>query len=252
MNINKIYGNYIPKINNYVNFIFTERNNNVLICNLIDYNLDAIMPYNLVTTKKKIRSINKLTPLNKKLIGFIDNIDNNIITLSLAYNDIDSINYKKIKEDNIYINQLKKKISQYCFSNKINIQIFLKKYIYPIDEERIKNNSKDNLYDYIINNINTINENTFKKYLLESHKEYIKTSSNFYETKFKFISVGGIEYTKSIFTKILEKYINLNIDLISVPEYRIYSEEKYKDLHIEVINYLKMLSISYKPQIFIK
>ena len=143
--INNIYGNYLPKVNTYVNFIFTDRNEHTLTCLLTDYDINAIMPLSLITTKKKIRSINKLTPLNKPLIGFIDNIDQDIITLSLAYNDIESESYKKLLDDNIYLFQLRKKINQYCHINNIQLYIILEKYIYPLDKERIENNSINDL-----------------------------------------------------------------------------------------------------------
>ena len=133
------------------------------------------------------------------MIGFIDNIDDGIITLSLAYNDIDSQAYKELINNNEYIYQLKKKINQYSHINNIPIDTILEKYIYPFDNERIKNKSSDNLYYYIINNISKKDDNKFFKYLSDSHKKFIATDTKVIETKFKFISTGGVDNTKKYF-----------------------------------------------------
>ena len=47
----KIY-NDIPKINQYINFIFKEYKDDYIKCYLIDYNLDAIMTFRCLTSKK--------------------------------------------------------------------------------------------------------------------------------------------------------------------------------------------------------
>jgi translation initiation factor 2 alpha subunit (eIF-2alpha) len=249
--INKIYGDNLPEVNTYVNFIFTNREEHILSCLLTDYNIETIMPTSLVTTKKKIRSINKLTPLNKPMIGYIDNIDNGVISLSLAYNDSDSDSYKKLVNTNEYLYQLRKKINQFSHINNIPINTILEKYIYPLDNERIKCNSDDNLYYYIIKIINKKYNDNFSTYLIESHKKFIATDTKVYETKFKLISTGGIEYTKKIFLTLLEKYSNLTVNIISAPEYRIISQDnnENRELQKQFINDLQNILNTYKPKI---
>lgn len=251
--INKIYGNTLPEVNTYVNFIFTDRNEHTLSCLLTDYDINAMMPLNLITTKKKIRSINKLTPLNKPMIGFVDNIDDGVITLSLAYNDPDSDIYKQLLDDNVYLFELRKKINQYCHINNIPSYTILEKYIYPLDKERIENNSSDNLYMYIVNNISEQYDDEFSQFFLESYKDFISTDSRVFETKFKFISTGGVNHTRQIFSKLLEKYSDLNVNIISTPEYRIFSQDtiKNRELQQQFINELKDISNTYKPIIHV-
>lgn len=251
MSINKIYAHNLPKVNSYVNFIFTSRDENLLHCLLLDYNVKAIMPLNLLTTKRKIRSMNKLAPLDKPLIGLVDNIDNNVITLSIAYNDPDSEEYKLFIDNNMYIYQLRKKIMQYSHTHNISIDEILETYIYPLDQERINVDSTYNLYMYIINNIDKIYDETFKNYLIECHKEFISTETKAYETKFKFISTGGIEHTKNIFKTLLNKYDGLNVNIISTPEYKIYSKDtlELRNMQNQFIEELTKISTTYEPKV---
>lgn len=251
--INKIYGKNLPKPNTYVNFVFTDRNEHILSCVLTDYGIDAIMPLSLLTTRKKIRSINKLSPLDKPMIGFVDNIDDGVVTLSLAYNDPDSDLYKQLLDDNVYLHELRKKINQYSHINNIPSYTILEKYIYPLDKERVENNSSDNLYMYIVNNISKQFDDNFSNFFLESYKEFISTDSRVFETKFKFISTGGINHTRQIFSKLLEKYSNLNVNIISTPEYRIFSQDtvKNRESQQQFIDELKEISNIYKPDIHV-
>ena len=251
--INKIYGHSLPQVGTYVNFIFTDRNENVLTCLLTDYNISAIMPITMLTTKKKIRSINKLSPLNKPLIGFVDNIDTGVVTVTLAYNDPESEQYKHLIDTNIYLTQLRKKINQYSHINNISVNKLLETYIYPFDIERVETKSNDNLYMYIINNIEKIYDEQFKKYMIDGHKEFITKESKMFETKFKFISTSGVEYTKQFFTTILQNYNDLNVSIISAPEYRVYSNDtsKNRELQKKFLIELKELSNTFKPTVHI-
>ena len=251
--INKIYGKNLPKPNTYVNFVFTDRNEHILSCVLTDYGIDAIMPLSLLTTRKKIRSINKLSPLDKPMIGFVDNIDDGVVTLSLAYNDPDCDEYKQLLDTNTYLVQLRKKINQYSHINNIPVDTILKNNIYPFDDDRIECNSTDNLYMYIINNIDKLYDESFSQFLIEGHKDFISTDSRMHETKFKFISTGGVNHTKEIFSKLLEKYTDLNVNIISTPEYRIFSQDtiKNRELQQQFISELKEMSNTYKPNIHV-
>jgi hypothetical protein len=249
--MSNIYGHMYPKIKSYVNFIFTNRNDDYLDCYLPDYNLPAIMPINLLTNKKKIKSINKLAPLNKNLIGLVDEIDENII-LNLAYVDDESDEYKQHIEDNIYINQLKIFLKQYSFKFSINLDFVLTNYIHPLDVERI--NTNYNLYDYIYNNINKISDEQLLNFLKNGMDNF--TNKNNYElyTEFKFISVNGIEHTKNIFNQITNKYPNINIILKSSPTYILYSNnnEITKDTHNDIINEIQEIISQYKETIYFK
>ena len=93
MSAYKIFTNS-PIIGEYVNFIFTDRGENVLECILTDYDVRAEMFYTHLSLKKKIKSIQQITPLNKQLVGMVDSIENDTIQLSLASVDKTSNEYK--------------------------------------------------------------------------------------------------------------------------------------------------------------
>ena len=57
----KLY-NCKPNIGDYINFIFTDHRENYLMCKLVDYDLNAIMTFQCLTNKKKIKSIKSMAP----------------------------------------------------------------------------------------------------------------------------------------------------------------------------------------------
>ena len=148
---------------------------------------------------------------------------------------------------------MRKKINQYSHINNIPSYTILEKYIYPLDKERVENNSSDNLYMYIVNNISKQFDDNFSNFFLESYKEFMSTDSRVFETKFKFISTGGINHTRQIFSKLLEKYSNLNVNIISTPEYKIFSQDtvKNRESQQQFIDELKEISNIYKPDIHV-
>ena len=98
----RLYGHYLPNEKDLVNFIFTSRDKDILNCYLVDYNLPAVMPHRFATLKKKVKGWNKIAPLNKPLVGTVEEVGTDnppTIIISIAY-----IN----KEDSDYIDFTKK------------------------------------------------------------------------------------------------------------------------------------------------
>ena len=97
-----------------VNFIFTEHCKDCFKCYLPDYNLNAIMPFQLATLKNSLKkNINTLAPLNKPLVGMIEEITDDIIIISIAYVDKDSALYKTFEEETIKNKRLVGSVKQY-------------------------------------------------------------------------------------------------------------------------------------------
>lgn len=206
-----LYKNKLPNIKSYVNFIATSKNNYCFTCKIIDYNLDGILPMNLITSKKKIKSFNKLVPLNKNLVGIVDNIDKDIITLNLVHIDKNSTEYKNYLKLNIENNKLSKICKRYCFKFNKNLDNFW---------NDILNIENDNKLDFVINNLKTFNKE-FQDFFLEN----IKEKSNIkIETKIGIITLDNIENLKKDINNLIktEKY-NLTIKLDKLPIYKIES-----------------------------
>lgn len=145
----KIYLNK-PTNKSYVNFKAYRKNLHGFNCILTDYDLDAFLPINLVSNKKKIKSINAIVPLNKNLIGIIEDTENDNYMISLAYNDFTSDDF-----DNF---------TKLCSNNKKIISVS-KRYT-----------SKNNLdfEDFWNNNILTINEKDKYEYLKNYLEDFLK------------------------------------------------------------------------------
>lgn len=251
MSVEKIYGHDLPKINSYVNFIFTARNEHLLECRLIDYDIEAIMYYNLLTNKKKIKSINSLTPLNKPMIGMVDSIVDNIVVLNLINVDSDSEEYKKHITINSDIHYLKKILKQFSHKYKSNYDIILQTTIYPLDIVRIEKNSNLSLYQYIIDNIDIITDNILKEFIYTCYE--VSTTDTDYKitTPFSFISTGGVEHTKEFFNIILKDTQYIKINLLTTPNYEIYSNHKdiNSEHHKMIIQRIMELGKNYNPPI---
>ena len=165
----KLY-NFKPKVGEYINFIFTEHKDDYLSCKLTDYDLDCIMTFQCLTSKKKIKSLKSLAPLNKEMIGIIENIDNDNIELNLINinkNSDDYNDFLKLNQDN---HVLKKYINQYIHKYKKDINNILKNYIYIMELESsylnqiIDSNVENEFYNFIKNNFksNEIKSNELK------------------------------------------------------------------------------------------
>ena len=70
----RLYGTNIPSKGEYVNFIFTERNKHELKTYLLDYHVNGFMTYAEATTRRRVRSWNNIAPLDKPMIGFVEEI----------------------------------------------------------------------------------------------------------------------------------------------------------------------------------
>ena len=130
----QIYHNNVPELNENVLVKFTKRNESHFEGVLVEYDYNAIMSYNDATKKKKVYSWNKVVPLNKTVIAKVENIYiNNIVQLSIAYNDLDiKTQLKPFNDLKILISIIKK----VTYQLRINFNEFWKKIIHEIDRER--------------------------------------------------------------------------------------------------------------------
>ncbi len=249
----KLYSSIYPLEKSLVNFIFTEHCKDCFNCYLTDYNIKAIMPFQLATLKTSLKkNVNTLAPLNKPLVGSIEEIIDDTIIISMAYIDKDSIEYKTFEEDTIKNKRLITCVKQYTTKNHINFNKYWEEKIYPLDILR----DNMSLFDYINDNLDTYkDDNYFDESLILSFKQIIIKNKNPI-TKFKMISQSGVESIKIIIKKAFEitKSDELYIILESTPNYIISSknpEIQEKD-HIDFLKVLEKLGKNPENLVYIK
>lgn len=202
----KLY-NDKPKVNEYVNFIFTKYHENYIQCYLIDYNLDAIMALHCLTNKKKIKSLKSLAPLNKPTIGLVENISSNSIELNIISVNVNDNYYDSFIERNNKNIQLKKLINQYSHKFNINIDYILNNYIY---------NQED--IEYLDNIINSPINNDFYNFVKE--KNTIKCDNGNY-LELQMVSYNNINNIIKLFNQTIED-LNIQDIFIVQPKPSIY------------------------------
>lgn len=228
----KLYAHQLPEGKFYVNFEFTERQEHSLICRLIDYDLSASMPFQYLTRKKKIKSLNKMTPLNKPMIGTVEEINDDDIIISIAYIEPESESYLKFKEETLNNNFLRSLFVRYSRKNGINEEELWKKYIYPLDIKRAEQ-SEQYLYEYFLENYQDLEMSLeLKSFLAEQFLSKEKDSLD--RTNFKMVSVCGVYAMKQLLEKTLTKMsINCDIFLDNCPNFVITSRDSKtkKEVH---------------------
>lgn len=212
----KLYNN-IPNIGEYINFIFTDHKDNYLICKLVDYELDCIMTYKCLTSKKKIKSLKSLAPLNKEMIGIIENIDNNNIEINLININKNTEEYELFLKNNKKNNILKVLINQYSHKFNININKIIEKYLYNIKLENItyldyilKTEIKNDFYNFIKKNTkNDINKKNKLKVNIKCYNDINNVIKLFDDT----INMSNINDINIIQSKISEYLVTSNNNL---------------------------------------
>jgi hypothetical protein len=219
----RFYSTNSPNFKSMVNFIFTKHQENCFECYLPDYDISAIMPFQLATQKTSLKNkhVNTLAPLLRPFIGTVEDIsEDKTIIISMAYIDKDSEEYKIFEDTNNKNKVLLSCVKKYAIKNNYNFNQYWETNIYPIDKKR----DDFSLFDYIVENHGEIN---IDRILLESIKNITVKNINPI-TKFKLVSSNGIQTIKDSINKALidtnMKNI-LTISLESPPIYNIYSKE---------------------------
>lgn len=218
----KLY-NYKPKIGEYVNFVFTEHKDNYLCCKLTDYALDSIMTFQCLTSKKKIKSLKSMAPLNKEMIGIIENIDDDNIELNLVNvnkNSTEYGNFVKLNQDN---HTLRKYLNQYTHKYNKNLESVLNENIYTLKVGESYLNQINNFCD---NNFcdNNLCDNDFYNFVKTNLKGIIKKANEYI---FNIVCYNDINDIIKLFDETLEqsKSNNINIYQSKLSEYTVSSND---------------------------
>jgi hypothetical protein len=226
----RFYNSINPIHKSYVNFMFTNKLDNCFECHLTDFNKKAIMPFHMATQKSnmKHKSINTLAPLNKPLIGIVEEIIDDTIIVSMAFIDKESLDYKLFLEETSKNKILAINIKKYTTKNNINYNDYWEKSIFPIDKLRTETENEFNLFDYILNNVDIIAKEGFLDKSILDTLTSVNLKTIVPTIKFKLVSTNGIENTKKMIDIALTKSNTkdiLEVMIDASPNYYVSSRE---------------------------
>ena len=233
-----------PKIGELVQVVFTERHEQHTEGYLTEYEGSGIMTHSQATKKKKIKSYNKIIPLNKPLPATIEEFDGekNYGNVSRAYlDDPDDLNNAKFLSNSKIINL----IYQECLKKEINFKDFWTEKVFPF-LEKIKEDKVSYLESFIENidmfkdELNEDLYDIFENIKIKVSSFQIKKKT--FQGEIGIISNGGVEVTKKLIKdslnelsqevreKFLVKYNNTPKFLLQSE----YSEESIKEFALKV------------------
>lgn len=251
----KFYSLTNPNEKSLVNFIFTSHKHDCFECFLTDFNKKAIMPFHMATRKSymKNKNINTLAPLNKPFVGIVEEITDDTITVSMAF-DKDSLEYKLFLEETSTNKVLASHVKKYTTRNNINYVEYWERVIYPIDTNRMENN-EFSLFDYILHNISNITQDGNLDISILDSLQAISIKTTIPNIKFKLVSTNGVENIK----KMIDLALNmsntkdiLEVMVESSPNYYVTSKETTDTTpHKKFIQTLETLSQNLENGIYI-
>lgn len=202
----KFYCSKVPQVGEIVQVVFTKRENECATGYLTEYNGTVIMSFSQATKKKKIKSLNKVIPLNTPVSALIEDYDSRseIGNVSRAYLD----DYEETTSNNFSSNtRLYNGLQQICSQNKLDFNKFWLQKLFPFVEELYNNsNDEDKSYlDIFINNLEKLSEHLDEELynIINDRFKKISTSNVVYKKTIGVISNNGINFTQELFNNSL-------------------------------------------------
>ena len=251
------YNTQKPNINELVLVKFTERTDTHFNGELVDYDCKAFMVYSDASKKKKVFSWNKIVPLNKEILGKVEELEDNstVIKISLP-KDQELVNEDQIEKNKILISIFKK----LSFEYKMDINNLWSQIIYNLDNKRRIDNEDELpvLLDYFEKEkeyVKSLCDEIIYNKLYELLNKFKQEKPHKIISKFDIISTGQIENTLSIFKKALENIkFPYTLKYESAPTYVFESnslESSIED-HNKLIFIIKEEGLKYSPKTFLK
>lgn len=217
----KIYSSIYPKIGEIVTIKINDNSKGEYVkAQVIDYNIEAIIPWNNLTTKKKIRNINKTVPINKNIHAKVESIEKELVVLTRNYIDKESEEFKHWHNEKESL----RKIKSLLIKLKEDSDFVLKNVVYPIDEmkgefvdlyQEIKDKYMDiEMSDELKQKITDIFDDEDKKIPKKSYRDV------------GLIAIDSVEDMKKQIINLMEKYTGMEITLKSTPIYSFSSYNK--------------------------
>lgn len=245
----KFYQESKPKIGEVVQVVFTQREDDHATGYLTEYEGTIIMSYSQATKKKKIRSINKLIPLDKPTTVIVEDFDNkkNIGNVSKAYLDDIEDNY----EDNfVHNNKLINTVYQICQKQGIDFKSFWKETLLPFilnikdnqEENEEENNTKTTNLNNLITNIDRFNSIVKNEIFCEEiKKKFVNIKQNeLIKKTIGIVSNEGVNNIKKLLEMSLDESDykeNISIKYFNTPNFLIETRlsESYLDGFCEMV-----------------
>jgi len=256
----KFYCDSKPQIGEIVQVIFTSRECDCAHGYMTEYNGEVIMTFSQATKKRRIRSINKIIPLNKPLASIIDSYDSssNIACVNIKYLDDSDENYTNKFVTN---NRLFNGIYQLCLTHHSNFEEIWNSIVFPFLLRLTKDCDKEN-FEFLENFIENIDELEllinnnifFEEMKIKFEKTILK--NEIFKRQIGIISNNGINVTKQLIKNSLEDDSvvqfkdNISIKYFSTPNYMIETNNSEELLS----EYIRVLIINSKKigNIFVK
>ena len=194
-----------PKVGEIVQVVFTSRKDDHTEGYLNEYIGDIIMVHSQATSKRKIKSFNKIIPLDKPIAAIVEEFDESkgIGSVSRAYlKDVDE-NYS-----NKFINNSKlfNGIFQLCEQLKVDFKDVWENQIHPFISEIELEDDKTYLEEFIdkLDNLDDIIDN--QELLSKIKDKFMNTTlkKEIYKKKIGIIANDGVESTKRLISSCLE------------------------------------------------
>ena len=243
-----------PKEGEIVQVVFTTRHEDHTEGYLVDYNGSIIMVHSQATKKKKIKSFNKIIPLEQPLPAVIEDFDlsKDSGSVSRAYLEDAEENYINKFHQN---SRLFRTIYQACHSCNVDFKSFWEDKIYPfISNFSLK--EEDTYLSIFTDSLLELEPLVSNLELFNKIKEKIETVNIKKETFKKIIGIvsnEGIELTKQVLQSSLDSFENsdfISIKYSNTPNYSIESEKSLE----YIANFVQLLKTKAKDsgKIFIK
>jgi translation initiation factor 2 alpha subunit (eIF-2alpha) len=217
-----------PQAGEIVQVTFTSRHEDHTEGHLTEYEGDIIMVHSQATTKKKIKSFNKVIPLDKPLAAIIEEFDEskNNGSVSRAY-------LKDVEENytNKFVNNGKifNGVYQLCDQMKMDFKDIWENKFYPFISSFELEDSSTYL-DVLNTKLDELDKIFDNKEFVDKLKEKFKSTSTkkeIYKKKVGIISNGGVEFTKRLISSSLEDSSvsehkdSISISYFNTPNYMI-------------------------------
>lgn len=248
---------------------------------LVEYSgYRCIMIYKDVVKKRKVASWTKFVPMDKVLVVQADDVDTNkkIVQVSMAYL---ADNFKeeltttqlqeKLMEPFTENKMFESFIKSVCIVNHLDFKYIWTTLVHYIDELRRETSDNDNdddettpsLWKYFTNNFDDIDEwieaceldKSVGVAIKELYQKRTKEIPKKITSKIGIISLGGVNATKELISKVLAqlKYTH-NLHYDTTPYYLFESSTEDSDTgsHNKFVKALETESAKFNPKIFIK
>jgi translation initiation factor 2 alpha subunit (eIF-2alpha) len=264
------YSQINPEVGELVLVQFTELKDDYIEAKLLEYPYIGIMNYHNASKKRRVSSWKKIIPLNKNMVAKVDEIDERTryAQLSLTYldNGNDENTQNKLME---YFNEnkiMESFIKSLCIINNYEYNLIWTKLIHHIDylrreyneenEENISlwkyfNDNIDNLCEWLEEvELDEIYDLIMKLYEMKKSEVPYKISS-----KIGIISMSGIDKTKEIIQKSIEKLeyeYSLRYDTAPYYLFESHSKDSLEEDHQKFIKEIESNAQKSNSKIFVK